>query len=387
MNFWLIIIAYTFYYIQHGIIFPLIPLLAEELGATPSIIGFTVGAFSLIAVFLSIPLGGLVDRFGIKRLFLLGVICNILVAAILIVTDTVSKLIAAQMVGGVAFLLHVIASQAFFSHLPNPAEREKGFGSLSLGAAVGLSIGPALGGFLVVWFDYQAAFLAVLLLSGTGIIVLGLQGTKELHPTKLSYNIVQDIRQAGMLTMDSRVLTILAFTFVIIFAVNLRASFLPVHLRAQGLTEATVGLLISIFAVTSTAIRLLFGRLLEIFKRKNMVALSMLAIVFGIGLIPSTFSVTGLAIVLSVLGLGFGITQPLSMVMIADLADSNVSGLAMGLRFTFIMAANLLSPIFFGFWVDMFGLNSAFYIAAFLVVLVGFQILLIRPELIPDRRE
>ena len=44
------------HFTRHGIIYPFVPLLAEAMGAGPSAIGFTVGAFSLIAVFLSVPL-------------------------------------------------------------------------------------------------------------------------------------------------------------------------------------------------------------------------------------------------------------------------------------------------------------------------------------------
>ena len=45
-------------------------------------------------------------------------------------------------------------------------------------------------------------------------------------------------------------------------------------------------------------------------------------------------------------------TQPLSMVMIADLTDPVQSGLAMGRRFTAIMLAGLLSPIFLGLIIE-----------------------------------
>jgi len=73
----LILVAFILHFTRHGIIFPFIPLLSEKMGAGPTTIGFIVGAFSLIAVFLSIPIGGLVDRFGVKRLLVFGVICNI----------------------------------------------------------------------------------------------------------------------------------------------------------------------------------------------------------------------------------------------------------------------------------------------------------------------
>jgi MFS family permease len=97
--------------------------------------------------------------------------------------------------------------------------------------------------------------------------------------------------------------------------------------------------------------------------------------------------VAGFTILISVFGLGFGMTQPLSMVMIADLTNPDQSGLAMGLRFTAIMVAGLLSPIFLGLIIETFGLAPAFYVAALVVVLAGIPMFLIRPDLIPARRE
>ncbi|NQU14027.1 MAG: MFS transporter [Desulfobacteraceae bacterium] len=386
MNIWLILIAFTLHFTRHGIVFPFIPLLAERMGAGPSTIGFVVGAFSLVAVFLSIPLGGLVDRFGVKRLLLFGVICNILNAVILIHTDTILELIISQLIAGIGFLLLVIASQAFFSRLPDSSRREKGFGWLSFGAAAGQSVGPILGGVLVDRFDYQAAFWVVLALSSAGLVLLGLKDTKESKSTKSSYNMIQDARQAGVLAMDSRMLMILIFTFAIVFAANLRASFLPVLLRTEGLTEIGVGFLISLFSVMSTSIRLIFGRLLDIFDRKKILAVSMLAVIVAVGLLPWMFSVAGFAILISIFGLGFGMTQPLSMVMTADLTDPNESGLAMGLRFTAIMVGGLLSPIFLGFIIGTFGLRPGFYFSALVVVLAGIHMFIIRPDLIPGRR-
>ena len=384
---WLILICVTLHFTRHGIIFPFIPLLADKMGAGPTTIGFIVGAFSLIAVFMSIPLGGLVDRFGVKRLLLFGVICNIANAVILLHTDTVSKLIAAQLMAGVAFLLHVVASQAFISRLPDASRRERGFGWLSFSAAAGQGVGPILGGILVDRFDYAAAFWVVLALSSAGLILLGLKDTKESIPTRSSYNPLQDARQAGVLAMDSKVLMILIFTFAIIFAVSLRSSFLPLLLRAEGLTEFSVGILISVFAVMATSIRLVFGRLLDIFDRKKILVYSMLAIILAVGLIPSMASVAGFTILISIFGLGFGMTQPLSMVMISDLTDPTQSGLAMGLRFTAIMLAGLLSPILLGFIIERIGLSPAFYVAASVVALAGIRMFIIRPDLIPGRRQ
>ena len=383
---WMILIAVALHFTRYGIIFPFIPLLAEKLGAGPTTTGFIVGAFSLIAVFLSIPLGGLVDRFGVKRLLLLGIICNIASAAILLLTDTITELVAAQLIAGIGFLLHVVAGQTFMSRLPDANRREKGFGWFSFGAAAGQSVGPILGGILVHRSGYPAAFWLALILSGAGLIVLGLKNTPAACATKSSYNPLQDARFAGALAVDPKIMMVLIATFAIIFAANLRASFLPVLLRTEGLTESTVGILISIFAVMSTSIRLIFGRLLDMFDRKKILACSMLAIVLAVGLMPAMMSTAEFAVLISLFGLGFGMTQPLTMVMVADLTDPNQSGLAMGLRLTATMAASLISPIFLGLIIETFSLHTAFYVAALVVGLVGIRMFILRPDLIPERR-
>jgi len=219
-----------------------------------------------------------------------------------------------------------------------------------------------------------------------GLLVLGIRGIKESNSLKRSYSFFQDARLAGGLALNPQVMIILMFTFVVLFAVNLNSSFLPVLLRGEGLKESSIGSLLSVFAVTSIGIRLFFSNLLAFANRKKIIAFAMGTIVVGVGLIPSMSSLMGFAMALLIYGLGFGITQPLSMVMIADLTDPNLSGLAMGLRFTVIMAANLLSPVILGFTVDIIGLKSVFYFAAFVVSITAIYILVIRPGLIPGRR-
>jgi predicted MFS family arabinose efflux permease len=290
------------------------------------------------------------------------------------------------MIAGLAFTLVGVGSTALISKIPNPLEREKAFGLLTVGGSIGLGLGPALGGVLVERFDYQTAFYLVLIFSSLGLLVLGIRDIKESNSLKRSYSLLQDARRAGGLALNPQVLMILMFTFVALFAVNLNSSFLPVLLRGEGLKESSIGSLISIFGVTSVGIRLFFSTLLTFVSRKKIIVFAMGTIIVGIGLIPLMSSLMGFAIALSLYGIGFGITQPLSMVMIADLTDPNLSGLVMGLRFTVIMAASLLSPVILGFTVDIIGLKSVFYFAAFVVLITAIYILIIRPDLIPGRR-
>jgi MFS family permease len=387
MNQLLILTAYSFHFVRYGVLFPLIPLVAESMGAGAAVIGITVGAFSLIAIFLSIPLGGLTDRFGVKRLLLLGVVCNIVSAVILLSADTIAALFLVQTIAGVGFLLHVVASQAYFSRLPRAADREKGFGFISFAAAVGQGLGPLLGGFLADCYGYPAAFGAVLAFSVVGLVVLGVKDSAEVRAVKSTFSLSGDLQSVWRLLQSGRVRIVLLFAFVVIFAVSLRNSFLPVFLITRGLGEAGVGFLIALFAAASTSIRLFFGFLLNRLSRRAVTALAVAAVALGVGTIPLMPSPGGYAAALVVFGLGFGLSQPLSMVMMSDLAEARVGGLAMGLRFTAIMAANLSSPVMLGLMAEAVGLPFVFFAAAALVTMFGVATVVLRPNLLPQRRE
>jgi MFS family permease len=381
----LILIAFTLNFVRFGMIFPLIPLLAHHLGSSSALIGLIVGAFSLLSFFLAIPIGGFTDRFGVKRMLYWGVLLNIASAFLLLYPSHVILLMVSQILGGLGFQLQIVASQSFIASLESPYRRERGFGYLTFSAAVGQMIGPVLGGVTASRFNFHDAFFVALLLSVAGLIVLGLRESNQVRHSD-PYSLRGDLRRAAAVFSDSRMLAVLAFTFATIFAVSLRTSFLPVLLAKRGMTEADVGLMISLFAASMTVIRPFVGRIFQAFSRKKMMAFSILSVAVGVGLIPILESWPMTAIMICFFGLGFGLTQPLSMVMVADIADPEHPGMSMGVRFMVITLGNLLGPVLLGFLVEAVDLDSSFYASALLVLAVSAYILKWKPGLLPGRR-
>jgi len=94
-------------------------------------------------------------------------------------------------------------------------------------------------------------------------------------------------------------------------------------------------------------------------------------VIAGSGVLPLLGSPATLAVSLAVFGLGFGISQPLSMVMISDVSGS---GLAMGLRFFTITVANFLSSLTMGLVAEYLSLEATFYLGAGFLGLIGLGI-------------
>jgi MFS family permease len=375
VNYSIIQIISAVQFLRSGIVFLLVPLIAERFGARPSMIGVVVGMFSLFSLFLAIPMGSLVDRFGVKRILAVGVCCNIASAVVLLVADSVTELIVAQVTFGLSFLLHVVGAQAYISNLQNRSNVEKGFGQLSFVAAIGQSLGPVAGGLLVVHSGYRAAFTISLVISLLGLVVLRLKDDQLAARNIVRRSIIPELRQVVGLIVEPKIRYVLIFAFAVIFAVNLRSSFLPVFLRTQSMSEAGIGLIIAFLSLTATLIRFFFARLCAIFDRKPIILLSNAVVGLGTLIIPVLPSITGVGFAVLLIGLGFGVAQPLSMLMLSELKTPGSAGLVMGLRFTVITLATLVSPIVSGQIVKLLGIEYAFYAASVIVLIVGILII------------
>ena len=132
--------------------------IGTDLGADFAGLQWTVNAYTLtLAAFILLG-GSLSDRFGRRRVFLVGV-CWFAVASLLCgVAPNVETLIAARALQGVGGALLTPGSLAIISASFRGADRSAAVGAWSgLGGVAG-ALGPFLGGWLVEW-NWRAVFL------------------------------------------------------------------------------------------------------------------------------------------------------------------------------------------------------------------------------------
>ena len=347
-------------------IFPLIPLYADRLGFSPSGIGLVVGAFSFMAMLLAIPIGSMTDRLGVRPLLLMGVTANILHSLLLMQVQSFWLFLVAQVFGGIGFLLIIVCTQAYVTGLADNVLRERGFGLISLTSAAGQMIGPFLGGSLLNIVTFSQVFAVSVGLACLGFCVLWLnpQGpASQSAPLSVRHT----LRSIKSMLANPVLICVLLISFSVIFVVSLRSSFLPILLQTKGFGPGTIGFLLSGFAVSMTVVRLFIGRLMGQVSRVKLMAATMLLLVLGVSVLPLFASREVLTAELLIFGLGFGMSQPLTMVMVSDISHS---GLAMGLRFSVVNLAAFLSPLLMGGVVHGLGVQWAFYLGgAWLVCL------------------
>src|SRR5690349_21320155 len=161
------------------------------------------GYFVVIAALL-VPAGGLADRFGHRRIFLLGIAGFTLASLLCAAAPSLTLLIAFRVVQGVGAALIAPASLAIVLDSFPVERRSTGVGLWGAAAAAAAAVGPTLGGALVELSDWRLVFLVNLPL-GAAIL---LAGRRTLPAPKILDSRLPDLPGAGLLALGLATLTL-----------------------------------------------------------------------------------------------------------------------------------------------------------------------------------
>ncbi|QJY48598.1 MFS transporter [Pseudonocardia broussonetiae] len=151
--------------------------IGSEFDAQFTALQWTVNAYTLTLAALILLGGSLGDRFGRRRVFLVGVVWFALASLLCGLAPDVGTLIAARALQGVGGALLTPGSLALISASFHGPDRAAAVGAWSgLGGIAG-AIGPFLGGWLVEW-SWRAVFLINLPLAAL-IVVVALKHVPE----------------------------------------------------------------------------------------------------------------------------------------------------------------------------------------------------------------
>jgi DHA1 family multidrug resistance protein-like MFS transporter len=129
-----------------GIIIPILPLYARQLGASSLHLGLIMAVFSFFQFIFAPIWGSISDRIGRKPVLLIGLVGYALAHIINGFASSVAMLLVSRAVGGILSSAVLPTSLAYVSDVT--AEKDRGGGMGILGAAMGTGVifGPSLGG-------------------------------------------------------------------------------------------------------------------------------------------------------------------------------------------------------------------------------------------------
>jgi len=367
----------------------LIPLYGLSLGMSATKIGVLVGGRSLLAVFLSIHVGVLMDRFGTRRVTLFFVWTAMALAPVFPLLPWFWPLLLLQIVNGGALQFAWSGSQTLIAQL---AEGEAEYlGRFSFFARFGTTLAPMIAG--VAW-DFGGAWPAYLVgAAWGGILTIALlcapeaeffgpqhsDGTgRAFFRARDAWPRASDYANSIMLIAIPAIALSMAIMSMRNTTYSIQTSVYIVYLKEAGLVGTTIGMLFAAAEIASGFGALFAGRAVRLGDaQRTMLSGTALSILL-IALTPLLGGAFALLLLFQ-LARGWleGVIQPLVLSVQARAVGRHQQGAVVGLRQTGQRLTSILIPPLMGGIADRYGVSESFFILGGLMLLLCLPVALI----------
>ncbi|MEW6616204.1 MAG: MFS transporter [Thermodesulfobacteriota bacterium] len=346
-----------------GIIVPLFPLYAQNLGATGIWLGIIFSGFAISRSIFVPLITRLSDKKGRKIFICIGLFGYALVSIIYIYAGNVYELAIFRFLQGFFGAMIVPIAMAYIGEI-SPVNKEGTFiGAFNISLFAGFGVGPFMGGALKDHFGMNAAFYAM---GGLSFIafVLVLLFLPELHLYKKQWG---NPRMSYWTMLNNNIVKgITAFRLINSMGRGMVATFLPVfahqYLRLSG---SEIGLLISANILLTSFLQAPFGKLADRVSRKKLVIVGGFIASLAILLIPYTSDFTHLLVLNMAMGVAGAISLPATTALAIEEGRNMGMGAIMGV-FDMSMSLGVAGgPLLGGILMDFLGIDFIFLFGGF----------------------
>jgi EmrB/QacA subfamily drug resistance transporter len=153
------VLGSTMAFVDESVVNVALPTIEADLGTTLAAMQWVINAYTLCMSALLLIGGAAADRFGRRRLFLIGIVTFTLASIACGFAPDIAALVGARAIQGVGAALLIPCSLAIIGAAFNEQERGAAIGIWSGASALAAGAGPLLGGWLVDHLSWRAIFL------------------------------------------------------------------------------------------------------------------------------------------------------------------------------------------------------------------------------------
>jgi multidrug resistance protein len=357
-----------------AMVIPLLPFYATKLGASASIVGVLIAAFS-IAQLASAPLWGrFSDRYGRRPALLAGLLISAVAYVIFAYAITLWLLLLCRIVQGLGGgTIGVV--QAYVADASDPKDRAKSLGWLSAATSLGAVVGPAIGSALIHWGRHApgiaSAVFCILVSIFAGIY---LRESREETPITSEHGVVHQTSAGAVWSVIARP-NEPAQRLIWIYAIAIGAFYctvptLPLILAHRlPITETNVGYFVMYLGGMGVFVRAgILGRMIEWLGEPRLTRLGLVLLALGLAMVAAVHSYLTLLVALTLMPLGTAFVFPCVTATLSRVVPSRHRGLYMGVQHTFGGVSRVVFPLAAGVAMDHLGLGFPFVVAGVLVL-------------------
>ncbi|ADU28817.1 tetracycline resistance MFS efflux pump [Evansella cellulosilytica] len=329
-----------FVMVGFGIIIPVLPFYAEELGASPTQLGLLMASYSFMQLVFAPFWGRVSDKIGRKPVMMVGILGLAFSFFFMASATELWMLFAARIIGGFLSSANMPTVMAYVADITSDEDRGKGMGIVGAAVGLGFIFGPAIGGifseqslnmpFYIAGLSSLVTFLFVLFVLKESLPAGG-------NAAKEKKSVFQSLKGP---------VSILYFMqlFISLSLAGLEATFAYFAAERAGLGTVELGYIFMIMGFAGALVQGgLVGRLTKRFGEGIVIQIGIVISAIGFALILLVDNFMTAAIFLSIFGIGNGLIRPSVSSLLTKRSTSGY-GSVTGLLSSFDSLGRIIGP-------------------------------------------
>ena len=357
-----------------GIVLPLLPFYAGELGASPFQVGLIIASYSAMQFVFAPIWGALSDRYGRRSLLLVGLFGSAASYIVFGLARSLEVLLLSRVIAGIMGA-NIPVAQAYIADSTTAEKRARGMGLIGAAFGLGFIFGPAIGGGLSAWGYSIPGFVAA------GLSLAAAMAAWFWLPESLTpENRVRDgfgalsavtgrARAAVRVLKRKRLRDPIGVFFLGTMGFAGFTTIFPLFLeKPLGLTALYAGGMFALVGLVSAGVQgALIGPMVERYGERANAAVGGVVLSAGVISMGLMQSIVGTMVSLLAVGLGWGLLAPSLQSLVSRRAMANEQGEVLGVNQSASALARVIGPVAAGWSYGALGPGLGFVAGGLLI--------------------
>jgi MFS family permease len=357
-----------------GVVSPVLPLYAKDFGVGATMVGLTLTVFAVARLIVNVPAGMIADRYG-RRILLVG---GPLITSVGMIgsgqAGGIWELLVWRFVAGAGSAFYMSGAMIYLIDIAPPALRTRYVATNQWALAVGVALGPGIGGLVGDAYGLAVPFYVVGVLAIFTAVYAGVRLPETRGNAVETTGESVDPPMSTWAFATSRRFMLVAFASATIFMTRAgtRATLMPLHADdALGWGPAEIGVVFTVTGVMTLFTLMPSARAADAIGRRNVICFSGLAAGLGALLTSIFVSPAGFVVGNVVMTLGTGTAGPAPAAYVADIAPPEKRGIAVALYRSSGDVGFLVAPPLLGLLAEATSLTTALWVGGVIVAVGG----------------
>ncbi len=356
-----------------GMVIPILPFYVTSFGASGSAMGALMATYAIMQFVFAPIWGNLSDRYGRKRILMIGVLGNVIAQLLFGFSTQLWMLFASRILAGVLSSATMPTAMAYISDITTQKNRSGGMGILGAAMGIGMVLGPGIAGWLAE-ISLSTPFFLAAALSTVALILVWAILPESLPPEKRELD-SHKVHGPQLNQMWKALNSPIGFLFFIAFLLNFgltnfESIFGLYALNKFGYGTSQVGILLTMIGIIAAIAQgVLTGPATRRWGEVKVIKTALIASAIGFPLMLTANSDLTVALSIAFFVFSNSMLNPTVSSLISKRTTVR-QGIAMGLNQSFMSLGRSTGPLLAGFLFDI-NFNLPYLTGGFVFVL-GF---------------